>query len=138
VKGEVIVQAFCPENPTLSFALGHDYSGFAAQERAAREEAVYPPFCHIAEIEVSGAKLDRVDQATALLARELRKDAPQLLGVLGPAEAFVPFVNGKHIYNLLVKSVKMPPLRAALVAALAKAEVRAALRGLKVKVDVDV
>jgi primosomal protein N' (replication factor Y) len=132
--GTVILQAFCPENPVLRFALEHDYLGFAKYDAEQRQEALYPPFCHIAEIELLGAHLERVEQTAALLGQAIEKAGAT---VLGPAEAFVPFVNGKHIQNLLVKAPKVADLRSAIGLALADADVKAALKGLALKLDID-
>jgi len=50
LPGEVIIQTYDPENDTIRAAARGDYAAFAARELKNREEGYYPPYCHLATV----------------------------------------------------------------------------------------
>jgi primosomal protein N' (replication factor Y) len=44
VSGEVIVQTFTPQSPSIQFARHHDFTGFASQELEMRQQCGHPPY----------------------------------------------------------------------------------------------
>jgi primosomal protein N' (replication factor Y) len=54
--GEVIIQTFNPEDPTIMKAASHDYRSFYQEEIELRRLLGYPPFCHLLRILVTGDK----------------------------------------------------------------------------------
>ena len=52
--GKVVLQTFTPENYVLDFARRYDYVGMCESELALRRETLFPPFCTILRILVSG------------------------------------------------------------------------------------
>jgi primosomal protein N' (replication factor Y) len=48
----VIFQTQNPEDPIIRYALTHDYRGFAQMELSERRDALYPPFCKLALVEM--------------------------------------------------------------------------------------
>ena len=50
LPGEVLVQSYDPEVPTIRAAAAGDFERFAADELKAREAAFLPPFCHLAVV----------------------------------------------------------------------------------------
>jgi primosomal protein N' (replication factor Y) len=101
-RGRGLLQTHQPEHPVMRALIAQDREAFYAAEIAARERTHYPPFGRLASIVVSGA--DRHD--TEAYARRLAAAAPKSeeVRVLGPAEAPLAVVRGRHRLRLLAKS----------------------------------
>jgi primosomal protein N' (replication factor Y) len=110
-----------------------DREAFYANEIAAREQLGYPPFGRLASLIVSGP--DRA--ATEGFARRLAAMAPAVneVRVLGPAEAPLSIIRGRHRYRLLAKSPRAFDLSAYLRQWLAAAPQRKT--NVKLEVDID-
>jgi primosomal protein N' (replication factor Y) len=82
--------------------IAQDRDAFYAAEIAARESTHYPPFGRLASLVVSGE--DR--HGAQSYARALARTAPPAdeVRVLGPADAPLALVRGRHRLRLLVKA----------------------------------
>jgi primosomal protein N' (replication factor Y) len=82
--------------------IAQDRAAFYDAEIELREKMHYPPFGRLASLVVSGE--DR--HATESFARALARAAPAREGtsVLGPAEAPLALIRGRHRLRLLAKS----------------------------------
>src|SRR5271168_4156892 len=100
--GRGYLQTHQPEHPVMRALIAQDRDAFYDAEIAMREGAHYPPFGRLASLVVSG--LDRHD--TQGYARALARAAPPLdeVRVLGPADAPLALVRGRHRLRLLVKA----------------------------------
>ena len=100
--GRGYLQTHQPEHPVMRALIAQDRKAFYDAEIEARESLHYPPFGRLASIVVSGA--DRHE--TQSYARALARAAPQHddLRVLGPADAPLSLVRGRHRLRLLVKA----------------------------------
>lgn len=110
-----------------------DREAFYASEIEARERFIYPPFGRLASIVISGED----KHATEAHARKLVMGAPrdEAVRVLGPAEAPLSVVRGRHRYRLLIKSARAFDLSAYMREWLSDAP---KLRGgIKREVDID-
>src|SRR5215472_2087531 len=135
--GVGLLQTHQPDHPVMRALIAQDREAFYAAEIAAREKSGYPPFGRLASIVVSGP--DKND--TAGYARELARAAPlnenatHGVRVLGPAEAPLALVRGRHRVRLLIKTPRNYDLAAYLRRWLGKAPKR---RGpIKLEIDVD-
>jgi primosomal protein N' (replication factor Y) len=131
-RGHGYLQTHQPEHPVMRALIAADRAAFYASEIAARERLGYPPFGRLASLIVSAP-----DKAAAEgYARKLAAAAPRADGVrlLGPAEAPLALVRGRHRFRLLVKSPRGFDLSAYLRDWLSGAPKR---RG-SVRLDVDV
>jgi primosomal protein N' (replication factor Y) (superfamily II helicase) len=102
-----LLQTHQPEHPVMRALIAQDCKAFYDAEIEIRERTHYPPFGRLASIVVSGP--DKND--TMAHARALARAAPQVDGatgdevrVLGPAEAPLALVRGRHRLRLLVKA----------------------------------
>jgi primosomal protein N' (replication factor Y) len=113
--------------------VAQDREAFYAAEIAVREKTGYPPFGRLASMLISGAD----KHATEAHARRIAGAAPAdpQVRVLGPAEAPLALVRGRHRFRLLVKSPRGFDLSAYLREWLARAP--KAKGTLKLEVDVD-
>jgi primosomal protein N' (replication factor Y) (superfamily II helicase) len=125
--GRGYLQTHQPEHPVIRALIAQDRDAFYAAEIDAREQAHYPPFGRLASLVISGS--DRHE--TAGYARALARAAPQVaepelvepdllapkaggaagsaalsdaVRVLGPADAPLSLVRGRHRLRLLVKA----------------------------------
>ncbi|HXW41829.1 MAG TPA: primosomal protein N', partial [Xanthobacteraceae bacterium] len=134
--GHGYLQTHQPEHPVMRALIAQDREAFYSAEIESRERTHYPPFGRLASIVVSGP--DKHD--TAAYARALARAAPVQdvlqgdLRVLGPAEAPLALIRGRHRLRLLVKAPRGFDLSAYLRAWLAAAPKRHG----SVKLDVDV
>jgi len=128
-----LVQTFAPENPVIRAIVSGDREAFYASEIAARREAGLPPFGRLAGIVVSGP-----DRASAQgYANAFRRAEPRTekISVLGPAEAPLAVVRGRHRFRLLVHAPRGADIQAYLQAWLHAAP--APRGGVRVQVDID-
>ncbi len=110
-----------------------DREAFYASEIAARREAGLPPFGRLAGIVVSGP-----DRASAQgYADAFRRAEPRTekISVLGPAEAPLAVVRGRHRFRLLVHAPRSADIQAYLQAWLDAAPTPRG--GVRVQVDID-
>ncbi len=100
LKSHGLLQTYQPQHPVMQAIVSGDAGAFYEREIAEREKAVLPPFGRLASIIVSADT--RQDAETH--ARGMRNAAPQVTGiaVLGPAEAPLALVRGRHRFRLLV------------------------------------
>ncbi len=146
--GRGVVQTFQPEHPVMRALLTGDTERFYELETEARERAGLPPFGWLAALIVSGSDRASAETHARMLARAAHglsgawKIAPagDLPGVdevvvLGPAEAPIAIVRGRHRFRLLVKAPRSIDLQGFLRAMLAAAPPERG--GVRVAVDVD-
>ncbi|MGA2893719.1 MAG: primosomal protein N' [Xanthobacteraceae bacterium] len=130
--GRGYLQTHQPEHPVMRALIAGDREAFYSAEIAMRESAHYPPFGRLASIVVSGP--DQHD--TQSHARALARSAPQHddVRVLGPAEAPLALVRGRHRLRLLIRAPRGFDLSAYMREWLAAAP---KIKG-SIKLDIDV
>jgi primosomal protein N' (replication factor Y) len=136
--GHGLLQTHQPEHPVMRALVAQDREAFYSAEIEGRESAHYPPFGRLASIVVSGP--DKND--TAAYARALARAAPKIdktigddVRVLGPAEAPLALVRGRHRLRLLLKAPRNFDLSAYLREWLAAAPKKHG--SLKIDIDID-
>ncbi|MGQ9704867.1 MAG: primosomal protein N' [Actinomycetota bacterium] len=104
LPGRVIVQTYCPEHYAIDAAVRGDPEGFYRRELGFRREALYPPFCRLVNLVVSGIVEEHAREAAEFLGEELRARIPGGNGILlGPAPAPISRLKGRYRFHLLVK-----------------------------------
>ena len=131
--GRGYLQTHQPEHPVMRALIAQDREAFYDAEIEARERAHYPPFGRLASLVVSGE--DKHDAQS--YARALARAAPPLdeVRVLGPADAPLALVRGRHRLRLLIKAPRAFDLSAYLREWLAAAP--KAKGSIKLDIDVD-
>ena len=101
-EGRGFIQTHMPEHPVMRALVTGDRDAFYDTEIAAREEAQLPPFGRMASLIVSASE-GHVAEGHA---RRLAASAPMVAGVriLGPAEAPLAILRGRHRWRLLVRA----------------------------------
>lgn len=107
--GQVIIQTYNPDHPSLEFARSHDYEGFVKQEIEMRSMLNYPPIGKLTSIRIQGIQLGQVQKTARLLAQRCEGLKSQntkysAIEVLGPAEAAIAKLRNQFRYHLLLKA----------------------------------
>lgn len=132
-RGRGFVQTHMPDHPVMQAIVSGDRDAFLEREIRERQAAALPPYGRLAAIVISA----RDKEAAELVARDVAHRAPaaERIMVLGPAEAPIALIRGRHRWRLLVKAPKEIDLQAYLrswLAALPKLST-----DIRVSVDVD-
>ena len=130
------LQTHQPEHPVMRALASGDRDAFYSSEIELREKAHYPPFGRLASLLVSAGERPAAEgYARRLAAMAPRAATEHDVRVLGPAEAPLAVVRGRHRFRLLVKAPRAFDLSSYLRAWLASAPPRKG--SLKLEVDVD-
>jgi primosomal protein N' (replication factor Y) len=116
LKSHGLLQTFQPQHPVMQAIISGDAGAFYEREIEERQKAILPPFGRLASLIVSADT--RADAETH--ARGLRAAAPKVTGisVLGPAEAPLALIRGRHRFRLLVHGRRNSDMQAFLRAML--------------------
>ncbi|MDX3927605.1 MAG: primosomal protein N' [Shinella sp.] len=100
LKSHGLIQTYQPQHPVMQAIVSGDAEAFYEREIGEREKALLPPFGRLASVIVSAES--RADAESH--ARGLRQAAPAASGIsiLGPAEAPLALIRGRHRFRLLV------------------------------------
>ncbi|MFG1422778.1 primosomal protein N' [Roseixanthobacter liquoris] len=101
-EGRGFIQTHMPEHPVMKALMLGDRAAFYESEIASREEAHLPPFGRMASLIVSASEAHAAEGH----ARRLAASAPLHadVRVLGPAEAPLALLRGRHRWRLLVRA----------------------------------
>src|SRR5690606_2126862 len=127
------LQTYQPDHPVMRAIISGDADTFYEREISERERAGLPPFGRLAGIIVSAATRAEAEGH----ARALRRAAPEAgdVFVLGPAEAPLSLLAGRHRFRLLIQGDKRADMQGFVLALLAAGpKVRGSVR---VQVDID-
>jgi len=134
--GKVIIQTFSPDNYAIRQAREHNYISFYNDEIQTRREIGYPPFSRMVNLVISATNETMITGYVKKLntaARELARQAGGTVSVLGPAEAPLSKVKGRHRWHLLLKGNDIKALHALAGSILSNTRET----GLRIRVDVD-
>jgi primosomal protein N' (replication factor Y) (superfamily II helicase) len=100
--GRALVQSYAPEHPLMKALTRGDREAYFAQEKIIREMAKLPPYGRLAAIILSGNEALEVER----FARSLAGLIPPTddIEVLGPAQAPIAVMRGRHRFRFLVKA----------------------------------
>jgi primosomal protein N' (replication factor Y) len=101
-RGVGYLQTHQPEHPVMRALIMGDREAFYQNEIEQRERTGYPPFGRLASLIVSAGDKHAAEAYGRGLVSLAPKD--EQVRVLGPAEAPVAVVRGRHRYRLLIKS----------------------------------
>ncbi len=133
IAGRGLIQTYMPEHPVVAALVSGDRDAFLAREIEERRDARMPPFGRLAALLVSAGSRE----AAEAYAREVARAAPAAskIEVLGPAEAPLAVIRGRHRFRLLVKAAREADLQAYL--RLWLSQVPKAKGDLRLTVDID-
>ena len=96
------LQTHQPEHPVMKALISGDREAFYASEIALRERTGYPPFGRLASLVVTANDRHGAEAYGRMLVSHAPED--EQVRVLGPAEAPIAVVRGRHRFRLLIKS----------------------------------
>ena len=133
IPGRGLIQTYMPEHPVVAALVSGDRDAFLAREIEERRDARMPPFGRLAALLVSAGSRE----AAEAYAREVARAAPAAskIEVLGPAEAPLAVIRGRHRFRLLIKAAREANLQAYL--RLWLGQVPKAKGDLRLSVDID-
>jgi len=109
--GKVILQTFNPDNYAVTTASKQDFETFAEKELELRHQVGFPPFSRLVLIELSSEKLQSLKNTAGTIAVYLKTFASRSTEIMGPVEAPIPRVKGKHRIHILVKTDSTASIR---------------------------
>jgi len=130
--GRAILQTHTPDHPVLQALVTGERDAFYARETETRSAAGLPPFGRLASVLISSTDKTDAKNLAASLARAIPAEAG--IDVLGPAEAPIAVVRGRHRLRFLVRARRTAPLQGFLTRWLAQVKARGQQR---IDVDVD-
>ena len=128
-----LIQTYQSEHPVLRAIVSGRSEEFYRREIAERERAGLPPFGRLAGVIVSAETRAEAENH----ARALRRAAPHVSGieVLGPAEAPLSLIRGRHRFRLVIRAERKADIQGFLRETLKNAP--KARGSLMVQLDVD-
>ncbi|WP_417413371.1 primosomal protein N' [Hoeflea sp.] len=132
-KSHGLIQTFQPQHPVMQALASGDPQAFYERETDERSRAHLPPFGRLASVIISAAtRLEAEGHA-----RNLRAAAPTAPGimVLGPAEAPLALIRGRHRFRLLVHGERGKDMQGFIRQMLAQSP--RARGSVQVQVDID-
>ncbi len=132
-KSHGLIQTYQPDHPVMQALVSGDSESFYEREIAERQRTHLPPFGRLAALIVSAATRHEAEGH----ARALRRAAPAVpeIAVLGPAEAPLSLIAGRHRFRLLIQGERRANLQDFIRATIAAAE---RPRGsVRVQIDID-
>lgn len=107
-EGQVIIQTYRMDHPSIVFSQTHDVKGFIEQELQHRQELMYPPFTKTACLRLSSLKQVEVQELASQIVHQLMtySSSEKFLNtqILGPAPAPLLRLRNRYRYQILLKS----------------------------------
>lgn len=100
--GRVLIQTVMPDQAVIRALAAHDRDVFLRVEGAERQRAFMPPYGRLAAVIVSGPDESQLLQACRAMGREAARSDD--IRVLGPAQAPLAFLRGRHRQRFLIKA----------------------------------
>ncbi len=100
--GQLVLQSYNPQNPTLEFAANGNYSGYYLDQLAQRKALNYPPFGLLIKLHLKGNDPQKTKIAADNLFEKLQSETDDdKLTILGPYQSI--FWQKKPTYNIILK-----------------------------------
>lgn len=133
IRGRGLVQTHAPQHPVMAAILTGDREAFLDHEIRIRQMGLLPPYVRLAALVISARDKPLAERA----AREIVKRAPTAdrIEVLGPAEAPIAVIRGRHRWRILVKAPREDDIQGYLRAW--AAEIPKMPTDVKISLDID-
>lgn len=106
--GQVVIQTYQPNHPSIVMASDHDYEGFYEAEIVARRELGYPPYRHLGRILIQDThpiEAERqIQRVTEQVKHLIEKHQLTDTYLIGPAPCFFSRIDRHYRWQLLIRS----------------------------------
>ncbi|MEM8743550.1 MAG: primosomal protein N' [Pseudomonadota bacterium] len=133
ISGKGYIQTYMPEHPVIQALVSGDRDAFLEQEIAVRQAAGYPPFGRLASLVVSATSMPQAMDYARMVAGRAPK--AEKIKILGPVEAPLAVIRGRHRVRILIKAPRETDIQAYLRQWLAA--VPSPKGSLRLAVDID-
>jgi primosomal protein N' (replication factor Y) len=107
LKGEVLIQTFCPDHQVIEDASKQDFLSFFKREIDSRKSLNYPPFSRIVNFIFSSTNEKKAETEALNFKNKLLEKSKKYninISVLGPAPCPMYFLRGKYRRHFFVKT----------------------------------
>jgi primosomal protein N' (replication factor Y) len=107
VKGEVLIQTFCPDHQVIDDASKQDYISFFSREIESRKSLNYPPFSRLINFIFSSIDEKKIESEAFNFKNQLLENSKKNninLSILGPAPCPMYFLRGKYRRHFFIKT----------------------------------
>ena len=132
LPGDAIIQTYDPSSPAIRAAARGDYAAFAEEELAEREACGFPPFCHLATVNLRSKDPKLVADWSDMYAKSLMKVSGLTVGEAVPSA--LEKAEGWYRWQVLLRAPKVSSIVRAWRWI---ASARPAPNGLRIALDVD-
>ncbi len=107
-SGHAVIQTYTPANDVIRLACRQDYETFYRREIALRRELLFPPFCDMVQISLSGTDEEKITLSARDLSVFIRtcvqQDCPgEPMVIYGPFEARIYRSEGRYRLRMIIK-----------------------------------
>jgi primosomal protein N' (replication factor Y) (superfamily II helicase) len=144
LPGQVVVQTFSPEDPSVVYAQEHDYVAFFNQEIKFRKALGYPPFNHLLRVVISSEDENRVIKNAQDLGGALRQGVSKYnnsntnqLEILGPAPSPLSKLKNRYRWQVILKGKSVVDLKEIMGKAIKDLYEYSVTGGISLSLDLD-
>lgn len=105
LPGEALIQTYNPSHSAIRFAAKGDFTAFAEEELREREEAFFPPYCHLCVINLRSQSPETVANWADMYAKSLMKINGLKAGEAVPS--VIEKADGWHRWQIVLRSEKV-------------------------------
>jgi primosomal protein N' (replication factor Y) len=141
--GRVILQTFNPDHFCITTAKDQDYRAYFNQEIGFRQSALYPPFCRLMQVIITGrdkGRTARYARRTGEICREVISDhprGPESIQLLGPVTAPLSRIKDRYRWQLLLKGTQVDSLHQVARTLRRRTAQEMPRKGIRLIIDVD-
>lgn len=103
-QGKVIIQTNEIDHPIIKNVVSNDYESMYLSELTERSEYIYPPFYRIIEINLKHKNLTKLNKASAILAKSLKKTFG--IRIIGPQAPLINRIQNMYLLKIILKIEK--------------------------------
>ena len=103
--GQVIIQTYRPDHPSIAAAARGDLEGFYASELETRKILRFPPYSRLFRVTVRGKDPRKVREIAGDFTRRLESRRGESFDIMGPSECPLSVIAGNHRYHLLLRTL---------------------------------
>ena len=107
LEGEVIIQTFLPEHPTIKWAAAQDYETFYKAQIEERRTFGYPPFSHLVKLLFTDANEEKAKEKAGAAYQMLKKRGAPHIEIWPPMPSGYAKVKDLFRFQIVLKGAKI-------------------------------